>query len=247
MIRFLICVAVLVLFLILTIPALFVEWLIGKKRPDVKDRSSLAIVKLGFRLLAFLSGATVVALGEGRIPQDTAVLYVGNHQSFFDIILTYIRVPRPTGYVAKKEMLKAPLLRSWMKNVHCLFLDRQDVRQGLRTILAAVNEVQAGISICIFPEGTRNETPDTFLPFHQGSFKIAEKGKVPIIPMTIVNSAAVFEEHFPKIRRATVIIEYGEPVYPERLSKEDRKDLGNHIRKIMEETYARNKRQYLGE
>lgn len=89
-----------------------------------------------------------------------------------------------------------------MKNLHCLFLDRDNIKEGMKTILTAIEKAKNGISICIFPEGTRNKTSDTFLPFHEGSFKIAEKAGVPIIPMTIVNSAAVFEDQFPKIKSA---------------------------------------------
>jgi 1-acyl-sn-glycerol-3-phosphate acyltransferase len=191
-----------------------------------------------------LSGTKVIALGEDHIPQDTAVLYVGNHRSFYDIILTYVRVPRLTGYVAKKEMLKVPLLKDWMRNLHCLFLDRQNIREGLKTILKGVELVKSGISICIFPEGTRNKTADTFLPFHEGSLKIAEKGKVPIIPMTIVNSAGVFEDHFPKIKKATVVIEYGEPIYMDSLPKEERKNLGSRVQQIIEQTYFQNQKTY---
>jgi len=167
---------------------------------------------------------------------------VGNHRSFFDVVLTYVRVPRPTGYVAKKEMLKWPLLNIWMKDLHCLFLDRQDIKAGLKTILAAIDKVKNGISICIFPEGTRNKTKDTFLPFHEGSFKIAEKGNVPIIPMTIVNSAAIFEDHFPKIKKATVVIEYGKPIYMKDLDKETRKSMGTYVQNIISETYFKNKK-----
>ena len=241
MIRFIFVVLFVVLFLILSTPLMLVEWIIGKFNPGLKDKSSLAIVNWAFRQVIRLAGTKVIAIGEENIPTDTAVLYVGNHRSFFDVVLTYVRVPRPTGYVAKKEMLKWPLLNIWMKDLHCLFLDRQDIKAGLKTILAAIDKVKNGISICIFPEGTRNKTKDTFLPFHEGSFKIAEKGNVPIIPMTIVNSAAIFEDHFPKIKKATVVIEYGKPIYMKDLDKETRKRMGTYVQNIISETYFKNK------
>ena len=244
MIRFILVVTFVVLFLILSTPIMLVEWIIGKFNPSLKDRSSLAIVNWAFRRVIQLSGTKVIAIGEENIPTDTAVLYVGNHRSFFDIILTYVRVPRMTGYVAKKEMLRYPLLLHWMKNLHCLFLDRQNIKEGLKTILAGVEKVKQGISMCIFPEGTRNKVPDTFLPFHEGSFKIAEKGGVPVIPMTIVNSAAVFEDHFPKIKKATVVIEYGKPIYLDQLDKENRKNLGTYVCGIISDTYFANKEKY---
>ena len=93
-------------------------------------------------------------------------------------------MPRPTGYVAKREMLRYPLRNVWMYFLHCLFLDRSDLKKGLKTILEGVEKVKSGISICIFPEGTRNDTDQDFLPFHEGSFKIAEKATAPIVPIT---------------------------------------------------------------
>ncbi|HIW80677.1 MAG TPA: 1-acyl-sn-glycerol-3-phosphate acyltransferase [Candidatus Acetatifactor stercoripullorum] len=244
MIRFLIVALFVILFLILSIPLLIAEWIIGRFNPALKDKSSLAIVNWAFRQVLRLAGTRVIVLGEENVPKDTAVLYVGNHRSYFDIVMTYVRVPRPTGYIAKKEMLKWPLLTNWMRNLHCLFLDRDDIKQGLKTILAGVEKVKNGISICIFPEGTRNKVPDTFLPFHEGSFKIAEKGNVPVVPMSIVNSAAIFEDHMPKIKPATVIIEYCRPIYINELDKETRKKLGSYVSGIISERYFINKKAF---
>lgn len=241
MIRFILTVIFVLGFLVFSIPLLAAEWLIGKRNPDLKSRSSLAIVNWAFRMVIRIAGTKVVVIGEDRVPKDTAALYVGNHRSYYDIILTYVRVPRPTGYIAKKEMLRYPLLKNWMRNLHCLFLDRDNIKEGLKTILAAVEKVKNGISIAIFPEGTRNKVPDTFLPFHEGSFKVAEKGNVPVVPMSIVNSASIFEDHLPKIKKATVIIEYGEPIYIKELDKETRKNLGSYVSNIIQEAYFKNK------
>ena len=241
MFRFILVVIFVVLFLILSTPLMLIEWMIGKFNPGLKDRSSLAIVNWAFRCVLKITGVKTIVLGEENVPQDTAVLYVGNHRSFFDILLTYVRVPRPTGYISKKEMDKWPLLNIWMRYLHCLFLDRDNIKEGLKVILAAVEKVKNGISICIFPEGTRNKTADTFLPFHEGSFKIAEKGDVPIVPITIVNSSAIFEDQFPRIKKTTVIIEYGKPIQVKELDKETRKHVGAYVQGIIAETYFKNK------
>ena len=244
MIRFIIIVIYLLLYLLLSIPVLFIEWIIGKKDPGLKDRSSKAIVGWGFRCITKLAGTDLIVRGLENIPKDTAVLYVGNHRSYFDIVLTCSAFPRVTGYVAKLEMRKWPLLNLWMKNIHCLFLDRDNIKEGLKTILKGAEEVKKGISLCIFPEGTRNKVNDTFLPFHDGSFKIAEKGSVPVIPMVIVNSAGVFEDHMPKIRRARVVIEFQEPIYIDRLEKEVKRNLGSYVSGIISERYFQLKKEF---
>ena len=88
------------------------------------------------------------------------VLYVGNHQSYFDILVGYTTVPTLLGFVAKKEMERYIFLRDWMRNVNCLFLDRTDIKAGMKTILDGIQKIKAGISVWIFPEGTRNINED---------------------------------------------------------------------------------------
>lgn len=241
MIRFLSVCAFVILFLIFSIPLLIAEWIIGKFNMDLKNRSSLAIVNWAFRCCLCLAGVSVTVLGEENVPLNTPVLYVANHRSYFDILLTYVRVPRPTGYVAKKEMIKAPLLSDWMKNLHCLFLDRDNLKEGLKTILTGVEKVKSGISICIFPEGTRSKEPDVFLPFHEGSFKIAEKTGCPIVPIAINNSSAIWEEHFPRMKRTHVVIEYGVPIDVKSLPKEERRFIGKTVEKQISYMYFKNK------
>lgn len=244
MIRFILVAAFVSLFLILSIPLMIMEWIIGKFNMDIKNRSSLAIVNWAFRVCLFLSGTQVTVLGEENVPKDIPVLYIGNHRSYFDILLTYTRVPRPTGYVAKAQMKKIPLLNIWMKNLHCLFLNRENLKEGMKTILTAIETVQSGISICIFPEGTRNKQNDTFLPFHQGSFKIAEKAKCPIIPIAINNAADIFEDHFPKIRKAHVVIEYGKPIDMSAMTREEKKQISDTVLSEIKLMYFKNKQLF---
>ncbi len=240
MIRLILVALFVVIFLIVSLPIQLAELIIGKFNPDVKDRSSLAIVNWAFRVVLWISGTSVTVLGEENVPKDEAVLYVGNHRSYFDILLTYVRVPRPTGYMAKVEMLRYPSLSTWMKYLHCIFLDRSDIKAGLKSILNAIDKIKAGISICIFPEGTRNKTDQMFLEFHDGSLKIAEKSGCPIVPVSINNAGAIFEDHMPKIKKAHVVIEYGKPIYTRDLSKEDKRRLSAMVQEVIKANYLKN-------
>lgn len=240
MIRFIFVVIFLGLFLVLSIPVFFIEWLVGLISPQKRDISSLRIVQWAFKVMLRMSGITATVIGEENVP-DEAVLFIGNHRSYFDILLTYSRCKRITGYVAKKEMLRYPLLRTWMKRLYCLFLDRSTPKEGLKTILKAIEYVKSGVSVCIFPEGTRNDGEElSMLPFHDGSLKIAEKSGCPIIPMALNNTHAIFEQQFPKIRKTHVVIEYGKPIYPNELDKETKKHLGNYCKGIIQEMIDRN-------
>ena len=99
MIRFLLVCITVIGFLILSIPILIVEWIIGRFNPYKKDISSLHLIQSVFRFILWLTGVEVTIIGEELVPTDEAVLYIGNHRSFFDILLTYTRCPRLTGYI----------------------------------------------------------------------------------------------------------------------------------------------------
>lgn len=240
MIRIILVVLFVLLYLIIGIPVLAVEWVIRKFNPYAADISQLRMVQWAFKVILFLSGTKLTVIGEENVPTDEPVLYIGNHRSFFDIVITYARCPRLTGYISKLSMKKVPLLSIWMTRLHCLFLDREDIREGLKTILAGIDNIKSGISMCIFPEGTRNKTDDLLLPFKEGSFKMAEKSGCAIIPMALTNSAEIFENHFPLIKSTHVILEYGKPIYPNDLDKETKKKIGAHCHGIIEEMLVKN-------
>lgn len=228
------------LFLVLSIPVMLVELIIGKFNQDLKDRSSLKIVQWAFRCVLFLSGTKITVIGEENVPKDEPVLYIGNHRSYFDVVITYARVPGLCGYISKKEIDRIPLLNIWMRYLHCLFLDRDDIRQGLEMVLAAIGKVKNGISICVFPEGTRNNSGEDFLPFHGGSLKIAEKSGCAIIPMALNHTEDIFEAHVPWIHKTHIILEYCQPIYPKDLPREEKKKLSDTVEKIIRETYYKN-------
>lgn len=240
MIRFICIVIFLVLFLILTIPVLIVEWILHRFRPYAADISSLRIVQWAFRFIMGLAGVSATIIGEENIP-DEPVLFIGNHRSYFDILLTYSRCRRLTGYIAKKEMKRYLTLTSWMKRLHCLFLDRSNPKEGLKTILEAIDYIKNGISVCVFPEGTRNDGEElTMLPFREGALKIATKTGCAIIPVSMNNTAEIFENHLPRVKKTHVVLEYGKPIYPDQLDKDTKKHIGSYVENIILETIRRN-------
>lgn len=240
MIRLILVATFLILYLLVSYILFFVEWIIGKIDKRAKDYSSLRIVQWGFRVILRLSGVKVTVKGKENIP-DEAVLFVGNHRSYFDILILYVQCKRLTGFVAKDSMEKIPSLRVWMRYLYCLFLDRKDPRAGMKTILQAIEYVKQGVSICIFPEGTRNDGEElTMLPFKEGSFKIATKTGCPIVPVAINNSIEIFESHMPRIKKTHVVVEYLTPIDPKALSKEEQKVVGAKCQKMIEDTIKKN-------
>lgn len=234
MIRFIIILIVVTIFFVLSLPAFLVEWIVGKISPAAQEKSSRAVVRFAFGTVMLLSGVKVDYRGLDNIPQDQNVLYVGNHNSYFDVILNFNHLPGRIAFLAKKEFEKYFFLSIWMKFIKCLFLDRKDIKQGLKTIITAIDYAKNGISMFVFPEGTRSKD-GKMIPFHEGTFKIAIKSGIPIIPVAMTNTAGIFEHHMPKITAENVIIEYGKPIYPKDLSKDELKFIGETVQKNIQQ------------
>lgn len=241
--RTIITVLYIFLFLILGLPVLGIEWIISKFNKAHADMVQLRIVQWGLKCVAFISGVKLTVIGEENVPRDEPVLYIGNHRSFFDVVVTYARCPGLTGYIAKDGVNKVPIFRIWMKRLHCIFLKRDDMKEGLKVILKAIEYVKSGISICIFPEGTRNkdkDNPTCLLPFKEGSFKIASKTGCKIVPMALIGTADILENHFPWIHSTDIKLIYGEPIDVSALNKDQQKHVGAYCQAIVEELIRSN-------
>lgn len=217
------------IFLIVSLPLLGIEWIISKFNKRAADISMLRFVQWGFKMVMFFSGTKLTIIGEENVPKDEPVLYIGNHRGIFDAVVTYARCPGLTGYISKKSVAKVPILNLVMKRIYCLFIDRDNIKQSMKVILAAIDYVKQGVSICIFPEGTRNKDKNdsaSVLTFKEGSFKIAQKTGCKIVPMAITGTAEIFEDHLPWIHSKHVILQYGEPVEISALPKEEQKKVG---------------------
>ena len=240
MIRTIIIFIFLVIFLIVSLPMQLVLFIMHKFNDEEARKASLAIVSWAFNVILFIGGIKRIVIGEDNVPKDEAVLYVSNHRSIFDIVVTYPRVPGRTGYIAKQESMKLPVISFWMVYLDCLFLDRSDIRKGLEMVLTAIDKVKNGISIFIYPEGTRNKTDQPLGEFHKGSFKIAQKSGCPIVPVVVNHTRDCFENHMPWIKKTTVVIEYCEPIRIKELDKEDQKNIDQYVKNIIEQTYIKN-------
>lgn len=239
MIRTLLVVIYLALFFIFSIPIFIIEWIIGKKGVEKQAHTAYSFLSWVCRCISFLCGTELTLLGKEKVPENTPVLYVSNHRSYFDIVTVFPHCNNTTGFVGKIELERIPILRKWMRFIHCEFIDRNDVRQGLKAILRCVDNVKNGSSMFIFPEGTR--TPgDEMLEFKGGSFKIAERSGCPVIPVAISNTDNIFENHIPFIKKQKVTVEFGDPIDIGKLSKEEKKHLAAYVQKAIEEMLAKN-------
>ncbi|PKM55367.1 MAG: 1-acyl-sn-glycerol-3-phosphate acyltransferase [Firmicutes bacterium HGW-Firmicutes-5] len=182
------------------------------------------------RLMVALSSSKVELVDLYKLPEGN-VLYVSNHQSYYDIPLLLGYLPKPKAYVAKIELSKVPLISHWMRVMGCLFLDRGNLKQSLKVILQGVEDLKNGKTLVIFPEGTRSKSY-TMAEFRKGSLKLGIKAGVPIVPITIDGSFKMYEAK-KAITKDHVRIIVHDPIYPHLLSKEEQDNLSETVRGII--------------
>lgn len=241
--RSILSIMIAILYLILTLPVLGILILIDKKNPVLAHRVGKSLIQWIFRVLLCAAGTHITVIGRENIPADQAALFIGNHRSIYDILITYIQMERETGYVAKRTLDRIPLFSAWCHLIRCLFLDRDNLKDGLKMILDSIEQIRNGSNVFIFPEGTRNKAQSDLplLDFHEGSFRIALKSGCPIVPVAINNTIQIFEGHKPWVKSTHVIIEFLKPIDPQTIPKEQKKQIGAIIRKQMMQAIEKNK------
>jgi 1-acyl-sn-glycerol-3-phosphate acyltransferase len=167
-----------------------------------------------------ISGAKITVSGLDNIPQNETLLFVSNHQSYFDIPLLMSTIDVPKGFIAKKELEKWPIVRLWMRYLKCIFMDRENVRKSAEAIVEGINILKSGYSMVIFPEGTRCQG-GKHQDFKAGSFKLATKSKVSIVPISINGTNKLLEGNDNRLKAANITVTVHPIVDVKNLSKEE--------------------------
>lgn len=245
MIRFIFCVIFVVIDFVIAVPIEIIGYIIGLFSHRARNAYMKAVMNMMFCVINFWSGAKVKYIGLEKIPEDAPVLYVANHESFFDVLLTLTKLPGTICFVAKKQFGKIPIFGQGLALYNTLFIDRDNIKQGLSIILKAIENVKSGMSVFIFPEGTRSRDGH-MNEFKEGSMKISVKSGCRIVPIAISNTANVFENHFPRLEAVPVVVEVLDPIDPGDFDKTQQKHLGKLCKDRIEEARDRNLKEYCG-
>ncbi|EEY34878.1 lysophospholipid acyltransferase family protein [Pseudoleptotrichia goodfellowii] len=166
-----------------------------------------------------------------------AVILISNHQSNVDIPTLLGYLPLEFSFIAKKEMKKWPMIGRWMRSFDCIFLDRKNVRQGMKDMKEAISKIKNGHSYVIFPEGSRSKD-GTIEEFKKGSFKLATDTGAKIVPITLVGTYEVQNRKSLKITpNKDIKIIVDKPLDLKELSKEEQKEVHEIVNKIIKNNF----------
>lgn len=188
------------------------------------------VTKTWAKFMILMTGNRIIVEGREKVPSGP-VLFVSNHQSYFDILVFMANVPYPAPFVAKIEMAKAPVMSYWMKQMGCLFMDRSSIRQSVKIIFKGIEMLKSGTSLVIFPEGTRSKK-DEVGEFKAGSLKLAVKAGVPIVPVTLINTYKVYEADN-RVKTSKVSMIFHDAIETKGLEKEEINSLHTRVKDII--------------
>lgn len=219
--------------------------------PIIAMKDERTGVKLARKKLRWLSRIVLKSLGVklrviyknrkniNALEREKGIIFVCNHQSNLDIPVIVSALHIDVGFVAKKEMKSWPFFNIWMKRSKCVFLNRENPREGIKDIKEAVKVVKDGYPIVIFPEGERTLDGE-ILRFKKGSFKLATETNGIIVPLTLKGTFDIQKRGEWKMKRnqlVTIIV--GEPIYVDSLSNDEIKELSTKVREVIEENYKK--------
>lgn len=180
------------------LPGLLFKLFWYAKSDKISEEKKYALIRRIGDIGCRKGNVIVHGYGFDNLPNEPGYIMYPNHQGLFDVMgLVYLN-PTPFGVVIKKEAYKIPLLRQLVQTLGGLFMDREDVKQGLQIINEVAKQVKGGRNFLIFPEGTRSKNGNHIGDFKSGSFKAATKAKCPIVPIAIIDSYLPFDRNSTK-------------------------------------------------
>jgi 1-acyl-sn-glycerol-3-phosphate acyltransferase len=173
-------------------------------------------------------GVEVVTRGGENVTWNEPIIVMANHQSYLDIPVLYAALPEPFGMLAKQELFRLPIFSAAMRNMRCIPIDRDNVRQSLASLRRAAEQIRGGNSIVVFPEGTRS-ADGALQELKTGPFYLAEMARVPIVPVGIRGTRHALPKSGVLVHGAQVEVAIGTPILPSRRGPAERDRLRNEV------------------
>jgi 1-acyl-sn-glycerol-3-phosphate acyltransferase len=198
-----------------------------------------AIVWIGRTWISWIfrtCGVRVVAEGLDNVDRTRSYVFMSNHQSVLDIGALVLTLPVNWRFVAKRELTWVPFFGWALGLSDQIVIDRGNRASAMRSLSRAAERVRGGISVIVFPEGTRSPT-GRMREFKSGGFHLAIEAQVPILPATVSGSFHLIPKRSLKVGSGTIKVVYGEPIPTRGLVAADRHLLKDRVREAIASGY----------
>lgn len=193
------------------------------------SNASNRVLRFWANTLLKISGIELEIIGQDKIESSRSYVFMSNHQGTFDIMASMASIPGTARFIAKKELFRIPVFAQGMRLAGIIEIDRGNSQRAKRSIEKAVGVVQDGVSVIIYPEGTRSRD-GSIQPFKKGGFVLALDAQVPIAPMVISGSLEIMKKKSLKLHRGKIYIQFLDPIPTQGLTYQNRDHLIKTVR-----------------
>lgn len=194
------------------------------------------IIRLWAKGILKVAGVKVRVYGTEYLDPEQPYIFISNHQSAFDILAHVISIPGTMRFIAKQELFRIPIFAQGMRTVGMIPIDRGNTEKAKESLNKAIKILQNGVSVIIYPEGTRSETGE-IKPFKKGGFILALKSGLPIVPTVITGSLDIKKKDSFHVNKGTIEVHFLKPVDVSEFSFAERNKLVKKVRDMIVERY----------
>ncbi len=175
------------------------------------------------------AGVRIIVNNRANLDPQQPYVFMANHASTIDIWALFLAIPRRVRMIAKKQLARIPLFGWVMWAGRFIFIDRQNAAAARRSIEEAGRRIRGGVSVLIFPEGTRTRDGQMG-PFKKGGFHLAMDAGVPIVPVALRGTRALMPRGSLRVKSGKVFVTIGAPIPTSGLTIDDRPALIERVR-----------------
>ena len=199
--------------------------------PDGETRAHRYLISWA-KLSLRLARIQITVAGLERLNPRETYVFMSNHASFLDILLVFACIPYNFRIIVKEEVFSIPFLGLAVRSSGQIPLDRENPRKGLRSIKSAADLLRKGVSIVVFPEGTRTRDGSVH-EFKATLFVLPIRTQTPVVPVLIEGSYQALRRGRVLLNRCPMKLTFLEPVPADSLSDKDRASYAEKVRRIL--------------
>jgi 1-acyl-sn-glycerol-3-phosphate acyltransferase len=190
------------------------------------------IARIWARGILFISRIKVSVNGLGNIDPSQSYVYMSNHQSNFDIPVLLAYLPVQFRWLAKAELFRIPIFGRAMRGAGYVKIDRFNQKSAFESINEAARKMKNGVSIMIFPEGTRS-LDGKIRPFKKGGFVMAVDSGVPIVPVILQGTRSIMEKTSLRVNTGEVSLNIETPIATSGFTRKNKEKLIESVRTVI--------------
>lgn len=196
------------------------------------------IARIWGKGILIVSGIKVTVYGLENIDPDRSYIYMSNHQSNFDIPVLLACLPVQFRWLAKAELFKIPIFGRAMRGAGYVKIDRFNQDSAFESINEAAGKMQNGVSIMIFPEGTRSRD-GKIRSFKKGGFVMAVDSGAPIVPVILQGTWPIMAKSSLRINTGNVALHIEKPIATSGYTRDTKNDLIESVRAVICEGFEK--------